>query len=377
MRYFVIAGEASGDLHGSFLVEQIRNTDHEATIEGWGGDLMAAQGVKLHKHIRDLAFMGFVEVAKNLPTIFSNIKLVKQQISTFKPDALVLVDYPGFNFRIAKWAKKSGFKVLYFISPNVWAWKANRVYKVRDNTDRMYTILPFEKAFYAKYGIDVEYFGHPLVDVVASYKAKSLDEFRQTHNLPDKPIIATMAGSRKQEISRMLPIMLKTAKKFPQYEFLITGAPAIDKDFYGQFLTAKPENVELLFNSTYEILTHAEAGLVTSGTATLEAALFGVPQVVCYKADAFSVFIARQVSRFSGVKYISLVNLILDKPSVRELIQDDLTTQNASEELGLIIKGGAKRTAIETDYAELYGKLGENGVYKRIAEDIIHRTSKI
>ena len=375
MRYFVVAGEASGDLHGSFLVEQIKIADTEANIEGWGGDLMAAQGVKLHKHIRDLAFMGFVEVAKNLSTIFANIKLVKQQITDFKPDALVLVDYPGFNFRIAKWAKKQGFKVLYFISPNVWAWKSNRVYKVRDNTDRMYTILPFEKAFYAKYHIDVEYYGHPLVDVTASYKAKSIDEFYRMHNLPDKPIIATMAGSRKQEISRMLPVMLETAKNFPNYEFLITGAPAIDKEYYEQFLVNKPENVELLFNSTYEILSHAEAGLVTSGTATLEAALFGVPQVVCYKADAFSVFIARQVSRFSGVKYISLVNLILDKPSVRELIQDDLTVQNATDELSLIIEGGAKRQAIESDYAELYGKLGEKGVYKRIADDMVRRTA--
>jgi len=375
MRYFVIAGEASGDLHGSFLVEQIRNADPEATIEGWGGDLISAQGVLIHKHIKDLAFMGFVEVAKNLPTIFANIKLAKQQISKFKPDALVLVDYPGFNFRIAKWAKKNGYKVLYFISPNVWAWKSNRVYKVRDYTDRMYTILPFEKAFYAKYNIDVEYFGHPLVDVVASYKAKSIEEFRQMHNLPDKPIIATMAGSRRQEISRMLPIMVETARNFPQYQFLITGAPAISEDFYNQFLTSKPENIKLLFNSTYEILAHAEAGLVTSGTATLEAALFGVPQVVCYKADAFSVFIARQVSRFSGVKYISLVNLILDKPSIRELIQNDLTVQNASNELQLIIEGGEKRDFIKNDYKELYEKLGEHGIYKRIAKDIVERIS--
>ncbi len=373
MRYFVIAGEASGDLHGAYLVEQIRLADKDADIEGWGGDLMKTQGVKIHKHIRDLAFMGFVDVAKNLSTIFANIKLVKRQISEYKPDALLLVDYPGFNFRIAKWAKKQGFKVLYFISPNVWAWKSNRVYKVRDNTDRMYTILPFEKAFYAKYGIEVEYFGHPLVDVVGSYKAKDIDDFRKEHNLPDKPIIATMAGSRRQEISRMLPVMLEVAKSFPQYEFLITGAPAIDRSFYEQFLVNKPDNVELLFNSTYEILSHSEAGLVTSGTATLEAALFGVPQVVCYKSDAFSVFIARQVSRFSGVKYISLVNLILDKPSVRELIQDDLTVQNATEELANIVKGGARRSSIEADYAELFGKVGEMGVYRRIAEDMIGR----
>ena len=373
MRYFVIAGEASGDLHGAYLVEQIRLADKDADIEGWGGDLMKTQGVKIHKHIRDLAFMGFVDVVKNLSTIFANIKLVKRQISEYKPDALLLVDYPGFNFRIAKWAKKQGFKVLYFISPNVWAWKSNRVYKVRDNTDRMYTILPFEKAFYAKYGIEVEYFGHPLVDVVGAYKAKSIDDFRKEHNLPDKPIIATMAGSRRQEISRMLPVMLEVAKSFPQYEFLITGAPAIDRSFYEQFLVNKPDNLELLFNSTYEILAHSEAGLVTSGTATLEAALFGVPQVVCYKSDAFSVFIARQVSRFSGVKYISLVNLILDKPSVRELIQDDLTVQNATEELANIVKGGSKHASIEADYAELSGKVGERGVYRRIAEDMIGR----
>lgn len=376
MRYFVIAGEASGDLHGSHLVEQLKTVDPEATLEGWGGDLMSAQGVKLHKHIKDLAFMGFVEVAKNLSTILSNFKLVKKQISDYNPDALVLVDYPGFNFRIAKWAKKQGYKVLYFISPNVWAWKQNRVYKVRDNMDKMYTILPFEKAFYKKFDIDVEYFGHPLVDVANSYQANDINDFRKENNLPDKPIIATMAGSRKQEIRKMLPIMLETAKKYPQYEFLITGAPAIDRSFYELFLTDKPANVELLFNSTYEILTHAEAGLVTSGTATLEAALFNVPQVVCYKADAFSVFIARQVSKFSGVKYISLVNLILDKPSVTELIQDDLTTENAISELGKLIEGGEKRESVENDYAELFGKLGEKGVYLRIAEDMISRSKK-
>lgn len=371
MKYFIIAGEASGDLHGSFLVEQLKNQDPSAEIIGWGGDLMQAQGVKIMKHIKDLAFMGFVEVAKNLSTIFANIKLVKEQISAYNPDALILVDYPGFNFRIAKWAKLLGYKVLYFISPNVWAWKANRVYKVRDYTNKMYTILPFEKAFYKKYDIDVEYFGHPLVDVVNTYKSKDINNFRQEHNLDERPIIATMAGSRKQEIKKMLPVMLKTAEKFPQYQFLITGAPTIDKTYYEIFLKDKPENVRLLFKSTYEILSHAEAGLVTSGTATLETALFNVPQVVCYKADYLSVFIARIVSLFSGVKYISLVNLILDKRSVTELIQAKLTTNELTNELKAIVKGGNKRENILADYKALSQKLSTPGIYSRIAKNML------
>lgn len=371
MRYFVIAGEASGDLHGSFLIEKLRLFDRNAVIEGWGGNLIEKQNVKLHKHINDLAFMGFVEVAKNLPTILNNIKLAKKQIQDFKPDTLILVDYPGFNFRIAKWAKKQGYKVMYFISPNVWAWKANRVYKVRDFTDKMFTILPFEKAFYKNYGVEVEYFGHPLIDVVGEYKAKSSGIFRSENDLSDKPIIATMAGSRKQEIRKMLPIMLETAKNIPDYQFVITGAPTIEKAYYEQFLVNKPSNVKLLFGCTYEILSHAEAGLVTSGTATLEAALFDVPQVVCYKADAFSVFIARQVSKHSGVKYISLVNLILDKASVTELIQNDLTVENATRELQEIIVKGEKRPKITKDYKELKLLLGQRGVYERIAKKIV------
>ncbi|PLX06237.1 MAG: lipid-A-disaccharide synthase [Marinilabiliales bacterium] len=368
MKYFVLAGEASGDLHGSFLVEQLKKVDENSEFEGWGGDLLAKQGVKIHKHISELAFMGFVEVVQNLSTIKNNFKLCKKQIEDYNPDVVIYVDYTGFNLRMAKWVKSKGYKSLYFISPNVWAWKAKRVYKIRDYTDMMYTILPFEKEFYKSYNIEVEYFGHPLVDAVDRYEKSEFKEFCKNNNLSGKPIVALMAGSRKQEIRHMLPIMAEIAEEFTEYEFVITGAPAIDEEFYKEFIENKP--VKLLFNKTYEILSHSVAGLITSGTATLEAALFGLPQVVCYKANSVSVAIARFVA---NVKYISLVNLILDKPAVVELIQKDLNKTRLKKELLNILPNGARLEEIKENYISLYKKLDQPGVYKRVAVNMYNR----
>ena len=365
MKYFIIAGEASGDLHGSHLVEKLKSVDKKAEFEGWGGDLLIKQGVKVKKHIRELAFMGFVEVVQNLSTIKKNFDLCKQHITEFNPDAVIYVDYPGFNLRMAKWVKSNGYKSIYFISPNVWAWKASRVYKVRDYTDKMYVILPFEKEFYAKYGVEVEYYGHPLVDIVKNYSKKSDEEFRKEHSLDSKPIITLMAGSRKQEIKQMLPIMVKASQKFPDYNFIITGAPAIDSDFYQQFFI--DSDIKLIFGQTYEILSHSVAGLITSGTATLEAALFGLPQVVCYKGGKLSVAIARMVA---NVKFISLVNLILDEPAVCELIQNDLNLKILSEELKKILPDGEKFSFIKDNYINLYNKLDKENIYLNIAHSI-------
>jgi len=368
MKYFILAGEASGDLHGSFLVKEIKKIDKDAVFEGWGGDLLINEGVKVLKHIRELAFMGFVEVLQNLSTIKKNFKLCKNQISEFNPDVVIYVDYPGFNLRMAKWVKNAEIKSLYFISPNVWAWKAKRVFKIRDFTDRMYTILPFEKEFYKSFGIDVEYFGHPLVDVVNNYQKSDFNDFCKLNNLSGKPIIALMAGSRRQEIKHMLPIMAELAMEYADYEFVITGAPAIDEEFYNEFIKDRP--VKLIFGKTYEILSHSVAGLITSGTATLEAALFELPQVVCYKGGKVSVAIARWVA---NVKYISLVNLILDKNAVTELIQKDLNIKNLKFELNNILPNGNNSELIKENYKSLFERLGQYGIYKRIAENMYKR----
>ncbi|MDD4150704.1 MAG: lipid-A-disaccharide synthase [Bacteroidales bacterium] len=371
MKYFILAGEASGDLHGSYLVRELKKLDKDAVFHGWGGDLLEKEDVKILKHLRELAFMGFVEVLQNIVTIQKNFRICKTQIKEFNPDAVIFVDYPGFNLRMAKWVKKNNYKSLYFISPNVWAWNASRVFKIRDYTDKMYAILPFEKEFYASYNIDVEYFGHPLVDVVNEHEKTSFDEFCEQNNLENKPIIALMAGSRKQEIKHMLPIMAELAQDFTDYQFVITGAPSIDREFYLQFIENKP--VKLLSGKTYDILSHSTAGLITSGTATLEAALFNLPQIVCYKGGALSVMIAKIVA---NVKYISLVNLILDKDAVKELIQKDLTRQNLKEELIKILPNGINLNQIKKNYISLYKKLDQPGVYKRIATNILNRVSK-
>src|SRR5579863_4339825 len=297
MRYYIIAGEASGDLHSSNLVKHIKLSDPTAEFRGWGGDLMLQQGVTLVKHYRDLAFMGFVEVIKHLPTILKNIDFCKKDIAEYRPDVLILVDYPGFNLRIAKFAKKAGFKIVYYISPQVWAWKSSRVHLIKEVIDKMLVIFPFEKDFYAKYNYDVEFVGHPLLDVISEPSQADRSAFIKENNLPDKPIVALLPGSRKQEIGNMLPIMEEVADAFPNYQFVIGGAPSSHQDWYKDFLQKK--NISIVYDKTYGLMHNASAALVTSGTATLETALWGVPEAVCYRATGvtgnISYMLAKQL----------------------------------------------------------------------------------
>ncbi len=365
MKYYIIAGEASGDLHGSNLMKALRRQDPAATFRVWGGDLMQAAGGDLQMHYRDLAFMGFVEVLMNLRTILRNIEFCKADILDFQPDALILIDYPGFNLRIAKWAKAQNFKVLYYISPQLWAWHASRVHDIKKSVDRMYVILPFEPAFYEKYDYEVDFVGHPLLDVVESFEPEP--HFRQKNNLDERPIIALLPGSRRQEISRMLTLMLTVVPAFPEYQFVIAGAPSQDRSFYESILAkTNHADVQLVENQTYSLLSHAQAALVTSGTATLETALFGVPEIVCYRGSAISYAIARRlVGR--RIKYISLVNLIVDQPLVKELIQNELNTHNLRMELAEILKP-ENVAAIKNGYAQLREKLGNAGASDRTAQ---------
>lgn len=363
MKYYLIAGEASGDLHGSNLMKALKIEDPAADFRIWGGDLMQEAGGELRKHYRDLAFMGFVEVLKNLRTIVRNLRFCEQDILAYQPDALILIDYPGFNLRIAKWAKQQGIKVLYYISPQIWAWHTSRVHQIKANVDRMYVILPFEKDFYAKYDCEVDFVGHPLLDVVKDYAA--VPDFRSKNGLTESPIIALLPGSRKQEIIRMLSVMLEMAPLFPQYQFVIAGAPSMPAAFYEQILAEKqrPQNVKLVQKQTYALLSQAEAALVTSGTATLETALFQVPEVVCYRGNNLSYQIAK---RLINVKYISLVNLIVDKPLVKELIQNEFNSKVLYTELEKILQP-ATRQEIKVGYAELQLLMGDAGASLRTA----------
>ena len=353
MKYYIIAGEASGDLHGSNLIKELKKIDVSASIRCWGGDKMQQAGGKLVKHYRDLAFMGFSEVLMNLRTIFRNLKFCKQDILQFKPDALVLIDYPGFNLRIAKWGKQQGLKVIFYISPQVWAWKENRVKEMKKNIDKMIVILPFEKKYFKeKWNWDVEYVGHPLVEVVERYKAQGTrDKFS------DKSIVALLPGSRKQEIAKKLPVMLAVSKNFPGHQFIVAQAPSVEDDFYKNFTQQYP-NVSAVKNKTYELLMQAKAALVTSGTATLETALFGIPEVVCYKGSFLSYEIGKRLVK---VKFIAMVNLIMDKLVVKELIQHDLTVENLQYELHEILRNDARLIAIKNDFAELKRILSEGG----------------
>jgi len=368
MKYYLISGEASGDLHGSNLIKALQHQDPSAVIRCWGGDLMEAAGGTLVKHYRDLAFMGFAEVVKNLPTIFRNIKFCKADILSWQPDVLVLIDYPGFNLRIAEWAKQNGFKVAYYISPQVWAWKANRVKKMKQCIDTMLCILPFEKEYYKnKWNWDVAYVGHPLIEVI-DRKIKEAGGKQHATDGQHKGIIALLPGSRKQEISKKLPIMLSVASHFPDYRFVVAMAPGLDDVFYQPFLHTAP-NVSSVSNQTYELLMQSTAALVTSGTATLETALLRVPEIVCYKGSNISYQIAK---RLISIKYISLVNLIMDKLVVKELIQQELNTENLVQELQLILHNREYRQQILADYDALWKKLSQQGnASSTAAEQII------
>lgn len=356
MKYYLIAGEASGDLHGSNLIREIRKQDEQAVLHAWGGDLMEAAGATLVKHFRDLAFMGFAEVVRHLPTILGNLKFCKQDILQFQPDVLVLIDYPGFNLRIAKWARSQGIKVVYYISPQVWAWKENRVPAMKKNIDKMLVILPFEKAYFKKkWDWDVDYVGHPLVEVIDQFLAN--ENFEKLNEGFTKPVISLLPGSRKQEISKKLPLMLEAAKAFPSFHFIIAKAPGIDDSFYEPFIQGHP-SISTVRNKTYALLSIATASLTTSGTATLETALFGVPEVVCYKGNKLSYHIAKWLIR---VKYISLVNLIMDKEVVKELIQDELTAANLIAALKDLLENKETQKQLRQDYATLKNTLSAGG----------------
>lgn len=370
MRYYIIAGEASGDLHGAGLIRQLRAIDSDANIRFWGGDLMQAAGGTLVKHYRDLAFMGFAEVVMNIRTIFRNLAFCKKDIADFKPDALIFIDYPGFNMRIAEWAKKQGIQTHYYISPQIWAWKENRIRAIRRDIDYMYVILGFEKDFYEnRHQFQVDFVGHPLLDVIANRPKTDRAALCLKHDLDHRPIIALLPGSRKQEISKMLGIMLSTVSKFPNHQFVIAGAPGQQREFYQQFLNA---DVKLVMNQTYDLLSIADAALVTSGTATLETALFNVPEVVCYKGNWVSYQIAR---RIITLKYISLVNLIMDEPIITELIQDDLNPKKLTAELHRLFEP-ATRSKMLDDYARLRTALGNTGAAEKTARLIADRTRK-
>lgn len=366
MRYYIIAGEASGDLHGANLIKSITKADSQAEFRGWGGDLMEEVGISLVKHYRELAFMGFVEVLFNLRTILKNIAFCKKDIESFNPDVIIFIDYPGFNLRIAKWAKVKGYKTHYYISPQIWAWKEGRIKAIKRDVDAMYVILPFEKDFYEKkHKMPVHFVGHPLIDAIHSRKQVDPGSFRKENGLDDRPIIALLPGSRKQEISKMLSVMLSVAPSFPDYQFVIAGAPSQDSSFYQQFISS--DQVHLLLNKTYDLLSISFAALVTSGTATLETALFKVPQVVCYKGSSISYEIAKRVIK---LKYISLVNLILDKPAVSELIQREFNSENLTDELSTILEP-YKRATMFLDYYDLEQALGGKGASKKTAKLII------
>ena len=364
MKVYIIAGEASGDLHASNLMKAMLKKRTDTQFRYWGGDRMSAVQGKPVKHIKDLAFMGFVEVLMNLRTILGNIKICKKDILEFNPDMLVLVDYPGFNLRIAKWAKENGIKVHYYISPQIWAWKQKRGFKIKATVDEMYCILPFEKEFYKKFEMDVHYVGHPLLDAIENFKATALDRssFESEFNLDARPIIALLPGSRKQEIKKKLPIMLEAAKAFKDYQVIVAGAPNLPESFYKGI--AGSQEMSWISNRTYDILNHASMAMVTSGTATLETGLFKVPQVVCYKGSPISFLIAKRLIK---VNYIALVNLIMDKAVVTELIQSELTPQNIISELKKIEEGSEMRSEMLAEYQILAEKLGGGGASDKVA----------
>ena len=367
MKYYIIAGEASGDLHGSNLINAIQLRDSQADIRCWGGDLMQQAGGHLVKHYKEMAFMGFLEVLLNIFTISKNIEYCKSDVAEFNPDVLVFIDYSGFNLRIAKWAKAKGFKTNYYISPQIWASREGRIEKIKRDIDAMYVILPFEKEFYeSKHNYPVHFVGHPLLDALHNRQLVNESNFRAANKIsPKKPIIALLPGSRQQEVKKMLNIMLSIIDDFPDYEFVIAGAPSLERDFYTPFLDNP--NVGFVSNQTYDLLSIAQAALVTSGTATLETALFKVPQVVCYRANWVSYQIAK---RIITLDYISLVNLIMKKEVVTELIQDNLTGKNLSSELAKITTGEIRASQLR-DYDILIDKLGGPGASAEAAKLIV------
>jgi lipid-A-disaccharide synthase len=368
MRFYIVAGEASGDMHAADLIREMKSLNPNAQFRAWGGDLMKEQGAEIVKHYRDLAFMGFTEVVMNLKTILNNISLCKEDILRYKPDAVILVDYPGFNLRIAGFAKENDIRVYYYISPQVWAWKSSRVKKIKEVVNKMFVILPFEKAFYKKFNYDVEYVGHPLPEIIKRKKSffSPKNVFLQKYDLTEKPIISLLPGSRRQEIVTMLPIMLSIRKDFPDFQFVVAAAPSQPYSLYADIINDKL--ISVISDATYELLHHSQAALVTSGTATLETALLNVPEVVCYKGGRLSYYIARSLIK---IRFISLVNLIMDREVVKELIQDDLNSRNLSLELKNILDLQIRERVLN-DYKELNNILSSGGAADKTARMIMN-----
>ena len=371
MKYYLISGEPSGDLHGANLIRAIAKIDEAAEFRAWGGELMEAAGATLAKHYRELAFMGIVEVVMNLRTILGNEKFCRRDIAAFQPDRLILIDYSGFNLRIAKWAKPAGYDISYYISPQVWAWRSGRVKTIKKTVDRMLVILPFEAAWYAERGVNAHFVGHPLLDTVREKRARTQVQ-RVEKRSDDRKLIAILPGSRTQEISTILPIMLQAAKALPGYDYTVAAAPGQELDFYARIIDGVGgiEGVTVRKGATYDILNEAHAALVTSGTATLETALFGVPQVVCYKGGAINYAIAKRLVG-SRVKYISLVNLIMDAPVVPELVQDQLTVGKLTAAAREIADGDVRDQQL-IKLRELRDKLGSGGAAARAAALIVN-----
>ena len=361
-KIYIISGEASGDLHAANLVSELKKQNNSLEFRAWGGDRLRNEGVIIDKDIKELAFMGFLEVLLNIRTIFKNIRSCKENLLNFKPDLLILVDYPGFNLRIAKWAKSNGICVYYYISPQIWAWKESRIHQIKKTVERMYCILPFEKDFYMKHSLNVSYLGHPLLDEVNKFKILNNNSLELENK---RPILAILPGSRKQEIERKLPLMIAASSQFPEYTVIVACAPNLDLAYYEKF---KTQEVLFVKNQTYNLLQNAELAIVTSGTATLEAALFKVPQVVCYKSSFISFWIAKKLIK---IKFISLVNLIANKEIVRELIQKDCTSSKIAGELIKIKKGEKKAIQMNKDYTDLIELLGNEGASSRVAEDML------
>lgn len=370
MKYYIITGEASGDLHASNLMRELKINDTKADFRFWGGELMLSQGGFMVKHYKETAFMGFLTVLRNLSKIKSNFSLCEEDLLKYKPDVLLLVDYPGFNLRMAKFAKKHNIRVHYYISPKIWAWKESRIKKIKKYVDKMFTIFPFETEFYAKHKYKVHYCGNPLLDALErrANKNEELSCFLSRNSMPDKPIIALLAGSRKQEIDRILPIMLEMVDEYPNYQFVIAAAPSISEDYYEKIVGSS--KVAFVYKQTYELLQQSTMALVASGTATLETALLKIPQVVCYKTSGgpLVLFLGKLLLK---IKYISLVNLIVDKVLVKELIQQNLNSASLKKEMDNIISNSDYRNNMLAEYERLHTLLGSGGASARFAKLIV------
>ena len=364
MKYYIIAGEASGDLYGSKLIDEIFSIDKKAEIRFWGGDNMIKSGGYNVKHISELAFMGFYEVLKNITTILRNISFCKNDIKEFNPDKIIYIDYPGFNLKICKWAKNNGYKNFFYISPQIWAWKENRIKTIKNSIDKLFVIFPFEKEYYReKHNMEVEFYGHPLIEKIDDFNS-SKDFLKKNNITKERDIITLLPGSRSQEINSMLPIFLTLKKHYLNFEFIVAGVKNVNESVYQP---ASDLDVKVIYNQTYDLLSHSKIAIVTSGTASLECALFNVPQIVCYKTSSISYFIGKS---FVNISFISLVNIILKKGIVKELIQNELTEKNLVNELSNILSDN-KISDILNEYSKLYSMLSIEGTSKKIATSII------